>query len=321
MIFFIIFIIIGFIFWIYTTLIDKNFYNKLQNQLADFANGIVKKISPMSDSLFNNNIPLMKINLFMMTFNKNIDLYNIIYNSSIFNFLINKDNLRNIKLDDFSNLLPFGIELNQDMIQTKANLTMVSDKGFSKFFLNLTNKGMYLLDIWDIFLEFMKPLLIIKSNNDVINRLNTLHLTDTYNSDKLAQINDNILSIIDVIYECILILSNITITYKQIIDINNDFNNPSNNRNINDYNTEKNKINFNATFTNLDDYLNKTDFQYVYVKSYINKVIGTNDTFINSQFNKNYIILYRMFSQIDGFFYYYQLINPTILDNASNPKI
>jgi hypothetical protein len=327
MIGFIIFLVISIGFWLYTTKIDKEFYPRLQKKLTEFINGIVKNINPLSDNLFNNNVPLMKTNLFMMTFNKNIDLYNIIYNSSTFKFLITNDDLRNITLSDFDMLIPSTIGLTDDMVQTKANLTKVSSTGFSKFFLDLTNNGVYLLDYWDIFYEFMKPLLIVNSSltiTEKVSKLNTLHSTFTiYDAAKVDKINSNIDNIILVIYECILRLSNITINYKQLIDLDTSFTNPTTTINAEEYNTKKTNIinNINITRTQLNTYLSTNSFEFSFISSYLTKVIGTEKEFINSQFNTNYIILYRMFSQIDGYNIYYQGLDINILDIASNANI
>jgi hypothetical protein len=300
MISFIIFILISLGFWIYSTKINKNFGQNIQKKIIDYVNDIVKNINPVTDNLFNNNIPLMKTNLYLMTFYKNIDLYNIIYNSNDLSFLINKQNSRNIQFDDIKYLIPSGLAITEDTLKTKLSLSYVSNDKFSKFFLDLSIKGVYLLDYWNIFFELIKPLIIIKSDkftdNDKITKLNNFFNTDDYDLNKIVEINNNSEKIIEVIYQSILILSNITIKYKDFISDSN--------------------INLEQYFTQLDTYLNKNIYEYIFIKNYIYNIVNIN-TFIN-QSNTNYIILYKMFNNIDNFAIYNQLIDSNIIPSAIN---
>ncbi len=296
MISFIIFIVISIGFWIYSTKINKNFPQDIQKKIIDYVNEIVKKINP-TDNLFNNNVPLMKTNLYLMTFYKNIDLYNIIYNSNDLAFLINKQNNRNIQYDDIKYLIPSGLAITDEILRTKLSSTYVSNDKFSKFFLDLSKKGIYLLDYWIILYNLIKPLLIVKSNkitdDDKITKLNTFFNTDNnyYDSIKIAEINNNSEKIIEVIYQSILILSNITINYK-------DF--------INDPDTDLQKY-----YTQLDTYLNQNSFEYTFIKNYIYNIVNKN-IFIN-QSNTNYILLYKIFNEIDGFATYNQNLENLLL--------
>ncbi len=308
---------------LYVTVIDKNFFKNLQKTITDYANEIINSINPLSDSLFNDNIPLMKTNLFVMTFNKNIDLYNTIYNSSSFNFLITYDNSRNINLSDFDMLIPSDLQMNDYVIQSKANLTKVNNSGFSKFFLDLSNNSAYLLDYWNIFYEFMKPLLIVNSNDTDANKiakLTALKHNITYDTATLNNIKTNMTKISVVIFNTIVRLSNITIGYKQIVDLDNNFIM----RTITEtkYNTQRKNIidNLKNTFTLLNNnYLSPSEFEYSYVKTIFPTIIGSEDKFIEEQNNSNYINIYRMFSNIDDYETYYKNININILDIASNP--
>jgi hypothetical protein len=327
MIGFIIFIVISLSFWIYTTKINKNFYPNLQNKIVDYINNIAKKVNPLTDNLFNNNIPLMKTNLYLITFYKNIDLYNNIYNSNDFSFLINTENVRNLQFSDFSNLISNELAISDDILKTKLSTSYISNVGFSKFFLDLSNKGVYLLDYWSLFFGLIKPLLIIKSNkyndSEKKSKLNLLHNTDTYDLDKINKINNNLENIVQILYQSILLLSNITIQYKNIIDLNNLFNNPNNNLNGTDYGNQLNTLNNNLDkyFDQLSTYLkSSSNFEYVYVNSYINQVIGERNKFIKEQNNTNYITLYKMFSNIDNFSVYSQDIDNDILSVAISPN-
>jgi hypothetical protein len=321
---FLLMIIIGICFWIYTTKINPNFYNEMQSKLIDFVNDTVKKINPLGDNLFNDNIPLMKINLYLTIFNKNLDLYNKIYNSTDFAFLNIQDIERPILLNDISNLIPYGVQLSEDMIKTKLNTTIVTNKGFSKFFIDLSNVGAYLLDYWSIFYELLKPLLIIKSLNftetQKISKLNNLHPEfTTYDKSKFDLITQNMDKIVNIIFSSIIRISRITVNYKQIIDLNNQYNNPGNNMSTIDYNTEKTRIitSLNEYINQLNTFLNNTDFEYSYIKSYIYSIISVND-FILNQENSYYIILYKVLNQVDILTIYHQNIDISILSKVNN---
>lgn len=327
MIGFIIFIVISLSFWIYTTKIDKNFYPNLQNKIIDYINNIAKKVNPLTDNLFNNNIPLMKTNLYLITFYKNIDLYNNIYNSNDFSFLINKENVRNLQLTDFSYLIPNGLAISDETVKTKLSTIYVNNVGFSKLFLDLSKKGVYLLDYWNLFFGLIKPILIIKSNkytdSEKISKLNLLYTEIIYDSNKITQINNHLEKIVQILYQSILLLSDITIQYKNIIDLNNSFINPNNNINGIDYAIQLNNLNkvLDKYFNQLSAYLNSSShFEYEYVKKYINQVIGDENTFKLNQYNTNYITIYRMFSNIDNFSVYSQDIDNNILSVAINPN-
>ena len=88
------------------------------------------------------------------------------------------------------------------------------------------------------------------------------------------------------------------------------------------YNTDLNKLNktLDEVFTNLDTYLNTTSttLEYSFVKGYINKVLDR--TKFKNQDNTNYIILYKMFNNIDYFGIYNQQIDANILFKAINPN-
>jgi hypothetical protein len=323
---FIIMIIISLGFWIYTTYIDKNFYNKVQNKLIDYINDTVKKINPIGD-LFNDNIPLMKINLFLTIFNKNLDFYNKIYNSNNFAFLNIVNNKRPLLLSDINSLIPLGIQLSDDMIKKKFETTLINNIGFSKFFIDLSNTGAYLLDYWNLFYGLFKPILIIKSLNytetQKIEKLNKLHIDfTTYDKSKIDLIILNMDKIINVIYNSIMRISKITINYKQMIDLNIKFGNPNNNMSATDYNEEKNTImtNLNGYITQLNTYLNTTGFEYEYIASYIYSIISPNN-FILNQENTYYIILYKVLNQIDNLTIYYQYIDTNILSQINNIDI
>ncbi len=320
-------IIIAVGFWVYTTYIDKDFYNKVQSKIIDYVNDTVKKINPLGDNLFNDNIPLMKINLFITIFNKNLDLYNKIYNSTDFAFLKTVNNEKPLLLSDISNLIPLGVQLSDDMIKTKLDTTLINNRGLSKFFIDLSNTGAYLLDYWNLFYGLFKPILIIKSLNytetEKIEKLNKLHIDfTTYDTSKINLIVLNMDKIINVIYNSIIRISKITINYKQIIDLNSAYGNPNNNMSATDYNTEKNIImtNLNGYITQLNTYLNTTGFEYEYVASYIYSIISPND-FILNQENTYYIILYKVLNQIDILTLYYQYIDINILSQINNIDI
>lgn len=306
-------------FWFYTSVINKDFFPGLQRKLVDFVNDFIKKINPIQDNIFNDNIPLMKSNLYMMTFNKNIDLYNNLYNSNNYSFIFPTENLRNLEFDDLKLLIPTEISITSDMVVKQLDKTKVTNTGFSKFFLELSNKGLYLLDYWDLFYGLMQPLLIINYNNFTdemkIDKLNVLHNDFiTYDAALLNNIKTNMNSILDVIYGSILILSDITINYKKIVDLNDKFNDPASNMSFNDYNAQKNAILklFTDIKTSLDTYLTRTGFQYSYIDDYINSVLISTDTFVALQKTTNYIIIYKMFNSINFFTLFYQYIDENI---------
>jgi hypothetical protein len=330
MIGFLIFVIISIGFYIYTTKIDKTFFTRMQDKLTNYINEIVKKINPLNNSLFNSNPEMIKINLYLITFNKNIDLYNKIYSSINYTFLITSKNTRSLLFTDIKTLIPSNVQLSEDMITSVLQISYIDDSLFSKLFIDLSNKGVYLVDYWDLFDGLMKPLVIINSINSIetkIDKLNKLHenlinyndvADPNYISYNLVEINMN--KIIEVIFQCILILSNITIKYKNTIDLNDSLINTTTGEQY----TIKNRENIDKYVVYIDQlntFLQTPGFEYEYINKYISRIIINGDTFTAAQENTNYIILYKIFKQIDNMSIFSRDIDVNILPKISNPDI
>ena len=290
----IIYLILAIFFWIYTNKINRNFYTNIENRLVDYVNRLVKKINVTDTSLFNTNIQLIKMNLYLITFNKNIDLYNKIYNSDDFAFFNNKSETVDIQLSNLSSLVPDNIFIQEDLMKSKFSMTKINNIDlFPKFFLDLSNSGIYLLDCWNLFYDLLKPFIIINaktltSENKII-KLNELKWNVSYDNDIVLKITNNTSKIITVIFKSILILSKIIKKYKEIIDLHKKFN--MNEVNINNYNINQQTIinDFTKIKTELDTYLNNTEFEYSYIKNYFSNTFVFDD-FINEQFNSNYAL-------------------------------
>ncbi len=320
---FIIFILISIGFWLYVTKVNTNFIPDMQDKFIIYIKDVIKKATPASDSMFTSNITLMKMNLYLLTFNKNLEIYNKIYNSNEYSFLsitsgINEKSI-NLEFSDVSNLLPQGIPFSEDILKSKLELSFKNNSGFSKFFINLCNKGVYLLDYSNILINLLKPILIIKSlkftQETKINKLNFINSSFEHTPESINTIISNINKIIDVIYNVILISSNITINYKYIIDLNNKINTISNQDYIKQKETIMNKVN---DYKNeLETYLNNEGFEYSYMKNYINIVFSFND-FVSSQEMTSYIVIYKMLKGIDTYATYDNFINTNILPYMNN---
>ena len=307
---FIIFLLISFAFWIYTTKINKKFYPSIEKKLVDYINGFMKKINPLGDNLFNNNIPLMKINLYQIAFNKNLDLFNKIYNSTDYQFINSSTTTRILTFADINGLIPQNIQLTNELIDSKLKTITISNSKFSNFFINLSNKGVYLLDYLDLFKGLFNPILILRSqfktDEQKLQEINIL-LNYNYTADNITQLKNNIDLLIDTIFETIIKLSNITINYKQLVDYNYQI------ISING-NTTAPKDTITArlseTFQELNVYYGPNiNLNTTFIKNNLYKVINSNNNFINNQENSIYILLYKMFLNIETFEYYNSQIN------------
>jgi hypothetical protein len=312
-----IFILISIGFWIYTTKVNPNFLPEAQDNFVKYIKDFIKKATPSSDSMFDNNVTLMKMNLYLLSFNKNLDMYNRLYTSNKLSFLGINDNIVNLEFTDISNLLPPSIPLSADILKSKLEVSFKNNLGFSRFFINLCAKGVYLIDYSNLFIDLLKPILIIKSldltQQQKVEKLNILNPNFNHTADNLNTININ--NIIDIIYNIILILSNITIEYKNIIDLNDKINIITNT----EYVSQKNIINtkMNVYKTQFNTYLNNTGFEYLYMKNYISNIFDIEQFTLNQEISI-YINIYKMLKNIDMFAAYDSNITSVVLPYLNN---
>jgi hypothetical protein len=317
----IIFTLISIGFWLYATKIDKNFIPDMQNNLTKYINDIMKKVTPASDSMFDNNTTLMKMNLYLLAFNKNLELYNKLYNSNELLFLGSDNKTVNLEFSDISNLIPTELPISGDILKSKLEISFKNSLGFSKFFIDLCDKGVYLTDYSNMFIDLLKPILIVKSlkftPEQKVNKLNIVNPSFNHTINNLNTINVNINYMIEIIYDIILILSNITIEYKNIIDLNDQMYMMTNE----DYLSKKADVidKINNYKTQFNTYLNNTGFEYSYLKDYIITGMSfTIENFILMQELTNYIIIYKMLKNINTFVAYDSYVSSSILPYLNN---
>jgi len=319
MIGFLILILISIGFWLYSTKIDKNFIANSQEKIIKYTKEFIKKATPSSDSMFDNNVMLMKMNLYLLAFNKNLELYNKIYNSPEFFFLGTSSKNVNLTFNDINNLIPSSLPISEDILKSKLEISFKNNIGFSGFFIDLCDKGVYLTDYLSIFIDFLKPILIVKSLNftqeQKIDKLNELNSSFKHTADNLNTLIVNVQYIIDIIYGIILILTNITIDYKDIIDLNDQIYTMSNQDYVSKKSIIMNKIN--SYKSQFDTYLNNDGFEYSYMKNYINKIFSV-EQFILMQEMTNYIIIHKMLKGIDTFSAYDYYVSKNILPLINN---
>ncbi len=314
MIGFIIFLLISIGFWVYTTKIDTNFIANTQDKLLKYTKDFIKKATPSSDSMFDNNVTLMKMNLYLLAFNKNLELYNKLYNADELSFLGTSNKNINLSFSDIANLIPGTLPISEDILKSKLEMSFKNNLGFSGFFIDLCDKGVYLTDYSIIFINLLKPILIIKSltitQEQKIEKLNNINAAFEHTADNLNTIIVNVQYIVDIIYNLILILTNITIDYKEIIDLNDQIYSIS----IEDYSSKKaiimNKIN--SYKSQFDTYLNNNSFEYSYMKTYIDSIFNFEQFILMQEFT-NYIIIHKMLKGIDTFAGFDNYVGNTVL--------